>query len=87
MKKLIAIVTLAASFAGLSAFGQGYITFAATPAFGVWDGFTYPMSTPRPTTPLIASDVEVALLWAPSGFTANIETNHNYTDHILPRAR
>ena len=59
MKKTIAFALLVVSFAGLSAFGQGYFLFT-TGKSQVWDDFSvYPPAT--------SSDVDVAFLWAAEG--------------------
>ena len=59
MKKLVLISTLIASFAGVSAFGQGYFQFTGGKS-QVYDGFSTGVSH-------TATTVDVAFLWAASG--------------------
>jgi hypothetical protein len=59
MKKLIIIIALTTSLAGLSALGQGYFSFVTSKS-QVWDCFSS-------TSPQRATTVNVAFLWAPNG--------------------
>ena len=66
MKKLVIISTLIASFAGLSAFGQGYFQFTSGKS-QVYDGFSTGVAH-------VASDVNVAFLWAANGLTPSVDS-------------
>jgi hypothetical protein len=66
MKKLVLISTLMATFAGLSAFGQGYFQFA-TGKSQVYDGFSTGVAH-------TATTVDVAFLWAVAGDTPLISS-------------
>jgi len=59
MKKLVLISTLIATFAGISAFGQGYVSFASSKS-QAWDDFTS-------TTPTLATTINTAFMWGASG--------------------
>jgi len=64
MKKLVLISTLIASFAGLSAFGQGYFQFV-TGKSQAWTGFNGGAAA-------LSTSVNVAFLWAPSGAVPSV---------------
>ena len=66
MKKLVIISTLIASFAGLSAFGQGYFLFTSGKS-QVYDGFSTGVSH-------TATDVNVAFLWAASSAVPSVDS-------------
>ena len=59
MKRITLIISLVATCAGFSTFGQGYFQFTAAKS-QVWDGFSTGV-------PHIANDVNVAFLWGAQG--------------------
>ena len=66
MKKLVIISTLIASFAGLSAFGQGYFQFA-TAKSAVYDGS-------GASAVVAGTGVDVAFLWAANGDVPSVDS-------------
>jgi len=66
MKKINLIISLVASFAGFSTFGQGYFQFTSSKS-QVWDGFSL-------AAPQLATTVNVAFLWGPSGDVPLVES-------------
>ena len=66
MKKLVLISTIMATFASLSAFGQGYFQFA-TAKSQVYDGFSTGVAH-------ASSSVDVAFLWAASGAVPEVSS-------------
>ena len=69
MKKLVVIATVAATLAGISAFGQGYFAVSAGPS-SVWTSTSLPGGPTRGP-----ASYDVALLWAPgSGVTPLVDS-------------
>ena len=66
MKKLVLISTIMATFASLSAFGQGYFQFA-TGKSQVYDGFSTGVAH-------TSSSVDVAFLWAAQGAVPEVSS-------------
>ena len=69
MKKITLIVSLIATCAGISTFGQGYFQFA-TGKSQVWDCFTGPAPTRSAT-------IDVAFLWGAQGAIPQVESFAN----------
>jgi hypothetical protein len=60
MKKLVLVSTMIVSLAGMSAFGQGWMSFSLGKS-AVYDGFT------TPGVSGLGATVDTALMWAPVG--------------------